>query len=322
MEILERFFSEKRPSVPEQALPAFHQVQALTLRGGKRLRTRVAEAGHFSIKGTLQAKSIQALGAVFELLQTHLLIQDDWMDQDAVRRGGPSVHRALAEHTGQEHLGHSLAILASDLALAYAHQLLAEVPFPPNLERESLQTFHRAYEEVVLGQTLDMCGSKEVDRVYDLKTTSYTVRAPLLLGAMLADGDDAQRQVLARVSEHMGLAFQLRDEWIGLFGDPKQTGKPVGNDLVQGKETYLLHLAREGVSQSQRNSIDGVFRNQGATTQQREEAMRAVRASGAEVALEDRIASLESRIVDELNRSELHTERLMEVTRMLLQRDR
>lgn len=217
----------------------------ITLRGGKRLRPAVAHAAYVAVGGEVGPNELAVLGRVgagLELLQTYLLIHDDWMDKDEQRRGGPAAHILLRDQVGGDaHLGDALAILAGDLASSYAWELFMAEAFVLGASGPALvQAFLRLHQEVVLGQELDLIGSSDVPRMQRLKSGSYTVEGPLRIGAVLGHASDAQHAVLEAVGTPLGEAFQIRDDLLGAFGDPAKTGKPGGSDIRAGKRTALV----------------------------------------------------------------------------------
>ena len=222
---------------------------ALATRGGKRVRPVLLAAAYQACGGEGGAERVVLAGLALELLQAYLLIHDDWMDDDDVRRGGPSVHAMLRIAFGSIRMGDSAAILAGDHASALAQEVLLSVPAPAERVLEAAQLFARIQEDVVYGQLLDLragarhdaaSGPEDVEAMHDLKTGSYTVRGPIALGAILAGASAEQRRGLAAYAHPLGIAFQLRDDLLGTFGEAKTTGKPVGNDLRQGKRTALV----------------------------------------------------------------------------------
>jgi geranylgeranyl diphosphate synthase type I len=219
-------------------------LRSLTLRGGKRFRAALLAAAYEACGGQGGAKTVAMAGAALELLQTYLLIHDDWMDGDDVRRGGPSVHAFLRGEFGSEHVGDTSAILAGDHASALAQELVLEGPLPADRLLAAAREFARIQEDVVYGQLLDVHAAVDdglaVERMHELKTGSYTVRGPLVMGALLAGADAAQCDGLCAFARPLGVAFQLRDDVLGTFGDPGQTGKPSGNDIRRGKRTALI----------------------------------------------------------------------------------
>ena len=285
----ERKLEEARRTSPHAA-ELVSAVADLTVRGGKRLRPCALFAGYRAVNATGASGVTTDAGAALELLQSYLLIQDDWMDGDDERRGGPSVHAALSQAHGSEHLGASLAMLAGDLASGFAWELFACAPFPVGRQQEALGAFGRMHFEVVCGQQLDLIKSPDVALVHDLKSGSYTVRGPLQLGAILGGGDAAQIQALLAFGGPVGVAFQLRDDLLGTFGDPQRTGKSNGNDLRAGKFTSLIAEARKALDPKGFAPIERVLGHRDASDELVEEARRLLETCGARRVVEGRLA--------------------------------
>src|SRR3954466_8577621 len=168
------------------------EVRRLTLMGGKRLRPALVVAGLRTVSPNADAGPALDAGVALELLHTYFLIHDDWMDGDRVRRGGPSVHVALAARFASEHKGNASAILAGDYAVALACDALARVEMRPERLRAVFAAFAEMQLGAVAGQQLDMVGEgRDVELGYALKTGSYTVEGPLKLGAVLAGAKPA-----------------------------------------------------------------------------------------------------------------------------------
>jgi geranylgeranyl diphosphate synthase type I len=223
------------------SVAAIDALRALCLRGGKRFRPVLVAAAHEACGGDSASEAVVLAGAAIELLQAYLLIHDDWMDGDDVRRGGPSVHAMLRASYGDAHQGDAAAILAGDFASALAQQALFAMTIAPERVIEAGRAFARVQREVIAGQLIDLRGElHQVESMHDLKTGSYTVRGPLAIGAILAGATAAQRAALDRFAAPLGIAFQLRDDLLGTFGDPRATGKPAGNDVRRGKRTALV----------------------------------------------------------------------------------
>jgi geranylgeranyl diphosphate synthase type I len=293
---LAAFFEHKRaaaariaPEAPELVIA----VERLTMRGGKRLRPALAFAAHRAVDPTGDTRCLADVGAALELMQSYLLIHDDWMDADEERRGGPSVHALLRDaHDGDAHLGASLAILAGNLASAHAWELLSE-GLREEAERDrGVQVFLRMHQEVVFGQQLDLLATEDVSLMQQLKTGSYTVRGPLALGAVLAGADEAQLRTLEAFGAPLGEAFQMRDDLLGTFGDPSQTGKPAGNDLRAGKRTALVRAAEQRGSAEELATLRSVLGRADASDGDLARAAQALDSSGARRAVEARLATL------------------------------
>ena len=219
---LQAFFSRKAAEVESlspDSIELVEEVRDLTLRGGKRLRPAVMAAAYQACSGDESMGNIAEPGAALELMQSFFLIHDDWMDQDEQRRGGPSVHHSLAQKHGDAHIGASLSTLAGDLASTCAWELMLRAEFPASTKDLALRTFADIHTKVYLGQHLDITANNDVQRMHQLKTGSYTVDGPAMLGALLAEADTEKRDSLKRWAEPLGEAFQLRDDLLGTFGD-------------------------------------------------------------------------------------------------------
>jgi geranylgeranyl diphosphate synthase, type I len=232
-------------AVSAEAGAAAEAVERLAVRGGKRMRAALVVAGYEACGGMGGSDAVMPAMLAVELLQVYLLIHDDWMDDDDVRRGGPAVHVALRDKLGSTRLGDAAAVLAGDLASGYAQAALLEATQPADAVLRAARAFARIQEEVVVGQLAEMhaisgAAAPSVEQIHALKTASYTVTGPIALGAALAGADEARASELARYGRPLGIAFQLRDDLLGVFGDPTSTGKPIWSDIRQGKRTALV----------------------------------------------------------------------------------
>jgi len=233
--------------------------------GGKRLRPAFCHWGYVTAGGDPSDPRIVDAGAAFELLQAFALIHDDIMDGSATRRGAPAVHRRFSERHQREgwsgesrRFGEGLAILVGDLALVYADQVL------PNGPPTMTGLWDELRIELNVGQYLDLVGTvtarfdrPNVHRIARYKSGRYTIERPLQIGATLAGGTDLT-DVLGRYGDPLGEAFQLRDDVLGVFGDTARTGKPVGDDLREGKPTLLIAVAHERTTEADRDLLDQV----------------------------------------------------------------
>jgi geranylgeranyl diphosphate synthase, type I len=239
------------------------------LAGGKRLRAAFCYWGWRAAGGDDRAE-IYGAAAALELLHASALVHDDVMDASDTRRGQPSVHRRFAARHAAggwrgsaEAFGTATAILIGDLLLAWADQLFHASGLPPGALRRGQPVLDAMRAEVISGQYLDLLGQFDGDgtvesalRVVRYKSAKYTVERPLHLGVALAGPDGPVREAFTRYGIPLGVAFQLRDDVLGVFGDPEQTGKPAGDDLREGKRTVLVALARERSSPAQRGLLD------------------------------------------------------------------
>ena len=247
--------------------------RSYVLACGKRLRPTFAYWGWRGVAGLAPPlEAVLPALAGLELLHAFALVQDDVMDGSTTRRGRPTAHEVLAaEHAAAERAGSARrfgsagAVLLGDLLLVWADRM----QFEANVPAAALLAARRHYDEMriatIAGQYLDVLSDAESNawsveralRVARLKTAGYTVTGPLLLGAALAVGEVPARVANAYTiyGEAVGEAFQLRDDLLGVFGDPAVTGKPAGDDLRTGKPTVLLLLARRLATAAQRTAL-------------------------------------------------------------------
>jgi geranylgeranyl diphosphate synthase, type I len=232
-----------------------------SVSGGKRFRAAFCYWGFRAVTGTAyDAADEDALVracASLELLHASALVHDDYMDASDTRRGRPATHRGFeAEHRRDrwrgdpERYGASAAILLGDLLLSWSDELLRRCGLPLERVVAALDVFDRCRTEVISGQFLDVSvqarGAADVDAamtVLRYKSAKYSIERPLHIGATLAGGTPEQLHQLSAFGLPLGEAFQLRDDLLGVFGDPDTTGKPAGDDLVEGKRTVLVALA-------------------------------------------------------------------------------
>jgi geranylgeranyl diphosphate synthase type I len=237
-------------------------MRGLILAGGKRLRPAFCHWGFVAAGGDRDDPAVADAGAAFELLHAFALFHDDVMDGSSVRRGEPTAHVSYAdEHRRNRWVGESrrfgegVAILIGDLAFVYADQLLLGAP------PEAWRVWNELRVELNVGQYLDIVGTVTsardlvmAERVARYKSGKYTIERPLHLGAVLAAPGRAA-ELLPALSAYglpLGDAFQMRDDVLGAFGDEGRTGKPVGDDLREGKPTPLLAMAHARAKPSQR----------------------------------------------------------------------
>ena len=319
---LEAKAAETERLAPE-AGPLLDSIASLTLRGGKRLRAAVALAAYRAVDEEGDWTRVIDVGAAIELLQVFLLIHDDWMDGDLQRRGGPAVHAALRKVYEDDHIGDSLGVLAGDLACVYSWEMLLQAPYPEHQRAAALSAFIDLQKEVYFGQHLDIVGHEDVRRMHLLKTTSYTVRGPARLGALLSPtAQGTELEALDRWSLLVGEAFQIRDDVIGVFGDMAESGKP-GDDLQHAKRTSVIAALPEGSTPKEHAQLAEVWGRLDATAEDVETARAHLRRLGVDAVLESRIGELSDRAQTILRESSLGrqgTELLVQLTNALTRR--
>ena len=232
--------------------------------GGKRLRPAFCYWGYRGASGADGDEVVRAAAAL-ELFQACAIVHDDVMDGSDTRRGRPAAHRRFAQlhrtedwHGDPESFGAGAAILLGDLCLAWSDDMLAASGLPPAALTRGDRVFGDMRAELMGGQYLDLLeqarGGGSVARalrVARYKSAKYTVERPLHLGAALAG---AGQEVLDSYSAYglpLGEAFQMRDDVLGVYGDPAETGKPAGDDLREGKRTALVAMALERAGEAQ-----------------------------------------------------------------------
>jgi geranylgeranyl diphosphate synthase type I len=215
--------------------------------GGKCLRgSLIAESARMF--GMSDLTCAYKVGAAMEIAHSGLLIHDDIIDRDAMRRGREALHVQYAHRDWREpgHTGESLAICAGAIAYFIAMRVMTAAPsqvisvWSAEMARVGVANM----QDIALSMQESPATIEEIFTMYRGKTARYTFSLPLVLGALLAGRDDL-RDELFEIGELAGLAFQLRDDWLGVFGDPEKTGKPCGSDIREGKRTYLAEVARQ-----------------------------------------------------------------------------
>ncbi|MGI9824831.1 polyprenyl synthetase family protein [Agromyces sp. Marseille-Q5079] len=258
------------------------------LSGGKRFRALFCYWGWEAVSGTgfdpfadtdeRDRSPVVSAAAALELFHAAALIHDDIIDRSDTRRGAPSAHRLferLHDNSGwlrrADEFGSASAILLGDLILGWSDELLDEgLDAMPDrgAARAARAEFVRMRTEVTAGQYLDILAEQSwhrrgddeqreiAERVITYKAAKYSVEAPLALGGLIAGGSSTQIRALREFGLPLGIAYQLRDDLLGVFGDPEVTGKPSGDDLREGKRTMLIAVARERLAAGPRGLLD------------------------------------------------------------------
>jgi geranylgeranyl diphosphate synthase type I len=259
-------------AVSPDCAPLVESVATL-MRGGKRLRPAFCYWG-WRGAGADDGDAIVTAAAALELFQAAALIHDDLMDGSDSRRGMPAVHRRFSGlHRGQgwrgdgERFGLAGAVLAGDMCLVWTDEIFAASGLPVERLEAARPLFNRMRTELLGGQYLDVLGQSlpeaddpaaDVERarhVIRFKSAKYTVEHPLLIGATLAGADEELLATYSAYGLPLGEAFQLRDDVLGVFGDPDETGKPAGDDLREGKRTVLVTTALQHANAAQADVV-------------------------------------------------------------------
>jgi geranylgeranyl diphosphate synthase type I len=301
---------------PDLAQP-IDEIARLVLAGGKRLRPAFCHWGFVGAGGNPDDQRVIDAGAAFELMHAFALFHDDVMDGSATRRGEPTTHVVMSQlHEKHSWVGESrrfgegAAILVGDLAFVYADQLLLGAPQPV------WSIWNELRVELNFGQYLDMLGSAnserrlvKAERICRYKSGKYTIERPLHLGAVLAAPEKTE-QLLPALSAYglpLGDAFQMRDDVMGAFGETSVTGKPVGDDLREGKPTPLMAMATARADAAQLGVLQLVG-NTVLNDAQVADVQAVIRETGALDQLEQLITSLTDEAIEAIGKAPLSQE--------------
>jgi geranylgeranyl diphosphate synthase type I len=299
-------------------VPVAEAIEDFVLGGGKRLRPAFAYWGYRGAGGVDSAELVNTVSAL-EFVQASALIHDDVMDDSDTRRGEPAMHRRFARthhgngwHGDPDAFGRSVAILLGDLALVWSDELLQGGGLDPAVVARGRPVFDEMRTEVTAGQYLDIVGQATGDvsvgwagTVARYKSAKYTVERPLLLGAALAGAPEALKNKYSGYGLPLGEAFQLRDDLLGVYGDPARTGKPAGDDLREGKRTYLVAAALEAADAVQRKALEAGLGRPDADV---DELRRIIERTGAREKTEARIEELTRQALTAINVAEMDAE--------------
>ncbi|MFC5062343.1 polyprenyl synthetase family protein [Actinomycetospora atypica] len=319
---LDRFLAARREVCADLApefVDAVDDLSAMALGGGKRLRPTFAWWGWRAADGPTAGRTspdvVLRVVSALELVQACALVHDDLIDDSDLRRGIPTVHaRWTARHRERgwigepDRLGAAIAILVGDLALAWSDDMLRGAGLDATTLGRAAPVWDAMRTEMLAGQFLDVVGHatdlatpEGVLRISRYKTAAYTIERPLHLGAAIAGADDALVGALRRFGTDLGIAFQLRDDLLGVFGDPAVTGKPAGDDLREGKRTLLVALARRHPDPAAAAPVEQALGKQDLTPAEVDAARSALVDLGVVAQVEERIDTLTASALDALD---------------------
>lgn len=272
-QLLKEFFLEQKSSY--KSLSKYNRsglkvIEEFTLRGGKRVRASLLYHTYLMFGGKRHKEALRA-SIFMELLQSYALIHDDIIDSSELRRGGKTIHKIYEqihlynyEHNDPKLFGTSMAINLGDICnhLAFAH--LASLKFPADRLLLAMQHAQDLAGKVFHGQLLDILSESldlgEVDekyvlQVHHLKTAVYTFQLPMYIGAILAGASDKDLKTIDKYAVPAGVAFQIQDDILGMFGTEEKIGKPVDSDIKEGKKTLLILKALNNGNDNDRSTI-------------------------------------------------------------------
>jgi geranylgeranyl diphosphate synthase type I len=319
-------------AISPQLAPVCGTVRDFLLDGGKRLRAAFCYWGWRGAGGGADEPGAVAAAAALELLQASALVHDDLMDHSDTRRGLPSVHRRFESlHRGAgwrgdaAQFGGASAVLVGDLLLVWCDALFGECGLPREAVRRAKPLLDLMRTEVMAGQYLDMLepaanwpaggtGAAERARtVIEYKSAKYTVQRPLQLGGLLADASADLTEAYGAFGLPLGEAFQLRDDLLGVYGDPAVTGKPAGDDLREGKRTLLVAEALGSCSTADARLLDDLLGSPELDADGIERLREVITRSGAPRRIEARITALREQALAVLDAAPLREPTAREV---------
>lgn len=311
---------ETMATISPDVAPLMGSIKSL-VTGGKRLRALMCYWGWRGAGGEAAHPDIIAAGCALELFQAAALIHDDIIDRSDTRRGGPSVHRRFSElHEGEgwaldsERFGHAAAILTGDLCLSFSEEAFTEIGDRAASGTAARRIFNLMRAEVMAGQYLDIleevagpvrdrAGAVHRARsIIRFKSAKYSTEHPLALGGALAGAGEELLQGYSAFALPLGEAFQLRDDVLGVFGDPGTTGKPAGDDLREGKRTVLVGFAINQAGAAESRYIDTMLGRQDLGAAEVAEIRRIIVDCGALEATEAMIEDLSNEAFEALER--------------------
>lgn len=287
---------ERAERIHPQGVKLIEYLEDYTMRGGKRVRPALMIAGYEGVGGKDFDKVLPASLSI-EALQSYLLIHDDIMDEDGLRRGKGTLHKMYEKlhrknYGGDDSkkYGENMGIIAGDIANSFAVNQIAKSDFPPEIKVKAMKKFEQIHRHTGYGQVLDVTfNQKNVDEItkddvmtlHYLKTAQYTMAGPLELGAIFGRGSEEQKEMLKEYGVKVGKAFQVYDDMLGLFGNKEKLGKPVDSDLKEGKRTLLILKAIENGDEEQKKTILDLLGKKDITESEVREIRQIVKDTGS-----------------------------------------
>lgn len=255
----------------EMAHEAMKRIADFSTRG-KMLRGIFAMFAYEMYSGKID-DNVMNLAVLMELTQSALLIHDDIMDRDELRRGEKSIHALYAADAREQKIlnekdyGNSVGIVVGDIGFFLVIDLMSRIQADPGVLNCLMQRYSHEITKTGLGQFLDFhyastdeeYSLKDIKDMYHYKTGTYTFTLPFVLGSILAKAPETEMKILEDITRKLGTVFQLVDDMIGMFGDSKKTGKPVGADIKEGKKTVLRAMLYDHVTDDEKDKLDVMF---------------------------------------------------------------
>ncbi len=278
---------------------------------GKMLRGGLIFLG-YEAYGEKAGKDVIATASAMELVQSSLLIHDDIMDRDTIRRGEPSFFYQYVQLSAKRHikdarhLGEGMGICAGDIGYFLAYEIIAGLSCPAELRTAVARLWGKELTLVGLGQMQDLFSGMSNEKtkeeviinVYMYKTARYTFSLPLMTGALLAGANKNEIAKLERYGEVLGLIFQLKDDELGLFGDEKELGKPIGSDIKEGKKSLYFHYLMAKSKGEDKQKLFSIFHNPKVTKKDVEIVRNMIRKYAIDLIISDMLQELGTRALE------------------------
>lgn len=260
---------EEAAKISPESKELMEHITDLTLRGGKRVRAALFYYSYLAHSGKDKKEALKTSMSM-ELSETFLLIHDDIIDNDSLRRGGLTIN-AIYHHIGEQkyhdkinprNFGNAIAILAGNIANEFSNEIVSESNFKPEYKNRAILELNKVYATENYGQMLDLLyglrenvKKEDVILIHRLKTVPYTFDGPVKIGAILAGASEKEIKSLEPYSVPLGTAFQIQDDILGMFGSEEKLGKSIISDLREGKKTLLILDALEKGDKKQQETI-------------------------------------------------------------------
>ena len=261
-EELEKRLTEVKEISPH-LVPILEAMRELSV-GGKRLRAMLTILG-YEMSGQEVNDEVIKAAVVMEIFHLGLMIQDDFMDRDTMRRG---VATLIARYN-DKHVGNFVSMLAGDYTFGWGMEIITNLKFSNSQIVGAMKVWGKYFTRVGYGQTLDglaIADDATILKILAIKSGEYSCVLPLLFGATLGKADQDMLMNLEEYGMELGWVFQLRDDWLAEYGDSEKTGKPVGNDSREGKRTFATMNGREkteeAIAEHMKNGIEKAMGNE------------------------------------------------------------
>ncbi len=321
---LEKYFRKKLKEAGKIDLIAEETVRMIkdyTMAGGKRIRPAFLYFAYLAAGGKDVEKILEASMSI-ELLHSFLLIHDDIIDRDPSRHGVDTIHERFKKvgkkyRVGKdhEHFGNSMAMMTGDMTAAMASEIIFNSKFSADDIIRALDKLQDIVFVTVPGEMLDVimqysgaATEESILKMYEGKTARYTFEGPLHLGCLLAGGDIRMLEHFSDYALPLGKAFQIQDDILGVFGSEKKIGKPVGSDIIEGKQTIIIVKALEIGSSEQKAIIRKYFKKTNLSRKELETLREIIAKTGSLKYSQDLAAGLINEAKNALDRMEFKSE--------------